>query len=402
MRISLPSGASLRENVGLRILSLLLAFAAWMLAQGEQTYHATVVVPVEYQFPEELILAGDTPPPDQVVIQTSGSRAAMKTLQEEVRDIEIIYEVDLRYAEPGRTVHSFRQPPDSLPDQVTIHTVSPSEVELMLDVLVTRTLPVELKTRGELPEGYAETARSTQPAQVTLRGGQTRLKEVDAVATEALRLNKRTENFEGEIALDLSDLHIHPDSPRSVRATVVVQEVVGQRTLSMLRVGGSDEATGLVVQPVDCSVTLEGPLPVLLDLGPGAVSVQLHASESALNQLSRTATLPWMVKGGAEEGLYVEIGIEHPRGADVMVSSVEPSTFQLTRPATGKRSDQAASPDTAPAKPSQTDEAAPGSETTGGNEQATATPDSPAAEPPVPPSQDDPPATTATPATTGD
>ncbi|HCP46572.1 MAG TPA: hypothetical protein DIU15_11040 [Deltaproteobacteria bacterium] len=330
MKLRLPSAQSLRENIGLKILSLLLALSAWMLAQGEQTYHATVVVPVEYRFPEGLILSGDTPPPDQVVIQTSGSRAAMKALQEEVRAIEIVYEVDLRYAEPGRTIHTFRQLPEGLPDQVTIHTVSPAEVELVLDVLVSRTLPVEIRTRGELPEGYAETARSTQPTNVEIRGGQSKLKDIDVLYTEAVRLNQRTADFETELALDMSNLDIHPSSPSTVIGAMRIQEVPGRRGLDTLPIQLPEEAAGLELSPADCSVSLEGPLPVLLDLGPAAVTAHLRASAQALGAMGPTTTVPWLLDGDPAEGPHLQIIIEHPRADDVKVASVDPSTYTLT------------------------------------------------------------------------
>ncbi len=55
----------LRENAGLRLLSIVLAVVFWFVAQGEQTHQATVLAPVEYLLPEDLVLLNDVPPPSR-------------------------------------------------------------------------------------------------------------------------------------------------------------------------------------------------------------------------------------------------------------------------------------------------------------------------------------------------
>ena len=100
MSIGTRVGGALGENLALKILSLVLALAAWMLGQGEQTHQATVVIPVEYAYPSDLILLSDGPPPELLIMQASASRAALKKLEKQVREGSIRYDVDLQAAAP--------------------------------------------------------------------------------------------------------------------------------------------------------------------------------------------------------------------------------------------------------------------------------------------------------------
>ena len=40
------------ENLAMKVLSVVLAFGAWLVAQGEQVHQVTVEVPVQYKEPE--------------------------------------------------------------------------------------------------------------------------------------------------------------------------------------------------------------------------------------------------------------------------------------------------------------------------------------------------------------
>jgi len=319
----------LGDNLSLKLLSLVLATLGWLLAHGEQTFHETIVVPVDYFQPEALVPLNDTVPPDRVVIQVSGSRAALKGLTSQLHEGLVRYVIDLEEAEPGLTVHSFRRPPIGMPNLVTVQTVSPAEVEFRFDELSSRTLPVQLTLRGDLAVGYVETGRTIEPSFVTLMGARSEISELQAIPTVPLRLNTKTETVDQMVALDLSGMHMHPDSATKVRVTVGIAEVSGDGKVVGVPVRFGD-GKRFTMAPDTCAVSLSGPLPVLAELDSESLRAEVVGQLDGENfgKLGG-ADLMWDPDSSGKGNPGVLIRVAHPRAGEVVVTGVEPRSFQV-------------------------------------------------------------------------
>jgi hypothetical protein len=318
----------LRENLGLRLLSLALAVVLWFVAQGEQTYQATVLAPVEYLLPEGLVLLNDGPPPEQVVIRASGSRASLRTLQEQLRESPARFIVDVEDAEPGRTVHTFRKLPAGVGQDVIIDTISPAEVELVFDEVGERTLPVLMRTRGKLPPGFVEVARSLEPSEVTLIGAASELGHLEFIQSLPILLDSRKASFGGELGLDVGDLHLTADSPRVIRATLEVEEAVAEREYGAVPlVVGID---GVRVEPGALVVRLSGPVPVLDELRHAGVIGRLRGDRDALKFDEDTVEVDVGWTSGEDAGPpSVLVTIDHKRADELEVLGVDPKRFKV-------------------------------------------------------------------------
>jgi YbbR domain-containing protein len=328
--------ARLAENWPLKLVALGLATLAWLVAQGEQVFQSTVVAPVEYVLPEDLVLVNDEPPPEQVVIRASGSRSALKQLQQDLREVSVRFVVDLADAEPGRTVHSFRSLPNGVGGGVTIDTISPAEVELAFDEITVRTVPVLLRTRGSLPAGFVETGRAVDPEEITLTGARSELLDLDVLQTVPLRLGKLRESYAGPLALDLSELHLTDDNPTSVHVDLGVEEAVAEREFGAVPVQLAEalQLQEAVVSPGQSLVRLRGPVPVLETLSrergvlavvDGDVSALVWTEDAAVVAFASDA-------GGPEAAPGVRVRIGHERASELEVLGIEPGSFELTRP----------------------------------------------------------------------
>ena len=313
----------LGENPGLKALSLGIAVVLWLMAQGEQTHRVTLVAPVTWILPKDLILLEDDPLPDQVVIVASGRGSAVR----QARDGSFPYEVDLRDVSAGRTVHSFRGPPDGFPGELRIETISPAMVELSFDEPMAKTMPVRLRTRGELPAGYREVKREVQPPVVTLVAARREIDSREAVETQTFSLSERTSSFEGHMALDLRGLHLPPGAPGEVSVRFVVEEIRGERLVPSLRIG---VPKGFSIEPSEAAVRLGGPEPLLEELARGGVHLSLDGDVAAAIGGGAQGIVPWAatVPEGAAAALVV---LDHPRAAEVRVLGVEPATFTVSR-----------------------------------------------------------------------
>jgi len=323
------------DNLAYKAISLALALGAWFLAQDEQTFHATIEAPVDYLQPEgdDLILMNDAPLPNPVTLRVSGSRADVGRLVEKARGVEIRYVVDLRDAEPGRAVHSFLRPPGGVTDDVQVDTVSPAEADLLYDSVSVVTVPVLLRTRGKLPAGFVETARSVSPSEVTLTGSRTELKHLEFVQTVPLRLDDLEAAFSGAVSLDLAALHLSPGSPRAVQVEFGVQEASSEHEFAGIQVALGAGWEGYDVAPASCVVRLAGPVPVLDEMRRRGLTVMLDGDPAALVfPLEGEARVAYSPKDASTQPA-VRVVMDHPRAAELQLRSVEPLTFTVRRPA---------------------------------------------------------------------
>ncbi len=325
--------SALRENLGLRLLSLVLAVIVWAFAQGEQTYQTTVVAPVEYVMPDDLVLLNDAPPPDQVVIQASGSRAALRSLQEQLREVQVRFLVDVEEAEPGRTVHSFRKLPPGVADNVTIDTISPAEVELVFDEVIRKTLPVLLRTHGTLPPGFVETGREVVPGEVEMVGSKTELMDLEFVQTLPLRLGNSRSSYDGELGLDVASLHLTPEAPRNVRAQLGVEEAMAEQEMRSVPLRPGPGMEGLELAPETLRIRLHGPVPVLEELAISGLHAELQGDRTVLvlDEDGEGAVAYSPTPGGPDSPPAVRLVMQHERAAEVEVRSVDPLAYTVTR-----------------------------------------------------------------------
>lgn len=318
------------RDLGLKLLALALAILAWMYSHGEQTREATFVTPVEYLFPPELVLLNDDPLPEQVVIVASGTRAALSR----TREMPLRYVVDLEQAMAGTTEYSFRQPPSGFPERLRISTVSPAMIRVRFDEQARRTVPVELRVRGELPAGFVETSRSVQPEEVTLVGARSELEALDSIATTPLRINHYTSGFDGELTIDTTGLHLLPESTSRVQAKVAVEEVLAERELGGVTVAlsaGLQVIPGLEVEPEGAVVRLRGPSTVLDMLRPAALRLEVGGPIEAAPSPGQSVNVPWRQGERAEGVLGTALRIDHPRSDRVEVLGVEPAALTVSR-----------------------------------------------------------------------
>lgn len=308
------------EDPGLRLVALVVAVLLWFVAQGEQQQRETAVAKVEWVLPPGLVLLSDDPLPDSVVVVASGPRVAARRLP----GAELRYVVDLRNVEPGRTLHAFRGPPAGLPDGLYVETVSPAMVELGFDEPHTRTLPVELVTRGELPIGWREQRRSVRPDSVTVIGARKELATLEALRTRPLNLADRRGTWKGRLPLDLAGLHLGAGGPTEVEVELELTELSGRRSVELTLSAPSLPP----LEPPRVTVELSGPVPVLESLASAGLSwTPIDAAGEVPDRWA-------LVRPEDEEpGVpALRLAVDHPRAGEVRIRSIEPLWARFRAP----------------------------------------------------------------------
>lgn len=294
-------------HLGLKVVSVGLAIALWMVVAGEATVERGLRVPLELQqFPAGLELQSE--PPALVDVRVRGTSGALARMGPG----EAIAVLDLRSARPGRRLFQLTAEQVRVPFGVEVIQVVPANIALEFEASVTRRLKVSPSIEGEPAPGYIVGSISAEPAEVDVTGPESAVN----AATEALSEPVSVAGATGEVRDVVSVGTLNPAlRVKAPRTTAVRVEIIP----------GPRERT-FTDQPVRLR-GLAGPL--VAQATPSGVTVRIRGSRESVGALrpsSIAASVDLTTLGPG--GYMLPVRVETP--AAVGVVSIEPSTIQVT------------------------------------------------------------------------
>ncbi|MTV48322.1 hypothetical protein GJ688_04900 [Heliobacillus mobilis] len=218
-----------RRNWLYKAAALALAVLLWIYVQAEQQGTQTFPVTLE----REGLEAGyvlDPEPPNVVELKVRGPKSILANLSS--RDFRA--RLSLSGAKPGPLTVSIQV--DS-PSNVQVISRTPSELNLNVDVLETRTVPVAWEYKGTLPTGYKMGDPTFQPADVVLSGPREKLKAIRKVGVQIPVGGK--ESILRSLPVSIMEPYINNDdgriqiSPRSVEVNVPITQEITSKTANI-------------------------------------------------------------------------------------------------------------------------------------------------------------------------
>ncbi|MCK5913501.1 MAG: YbbR-like domain-containing protein [Desulfuromusa sp.] len=180
----------LTENWTLKLISLAFALVLWMFIMGERRLEVGYRVPLELQnIPRELMIANQVP--SLVDVRISGPR----TLQMKVSPNDISIVVDLADLQPGLTTFKALEERLNLPSGLRVTRLSPSFIDLKLERIKQKLVPIKIELVGEPLPGFKLGSVRVVPDEVIVEGGETELKNISTVITEEVNLAGVNEGF---------------------------------------------------------------------------------------------------------------------------------------------------------------------------------------------------------------
>ena len=210
--------AGLTQNWLLKLLSLVFAVVLWFFVMGEQKLEVGYAVPLELQnIPKGLMIANEVP--SLVDVRISGPRTVLMNL----KPSDISLSVDLGDLEPGVTSFKRLEERLNLPNVLKVTRLSPSFVDVKLERIKDKTVPVQVLFSGSLPPGLRVSGAVPKPAKVTVTGAEGELKDVGEVPTEPVDLSDVQQSFTLMVPLNYRGKYtsIKGDGSVEVRVTVV-------------------------------------------------------------------------------------------------------------------------------------------------------------------------------------
>ena len=152
-----------------------------------------------------------------VSLELEGSGALIKSIKPD----QVQVKLDLTQSKVGPNSYTITRESISLPPGIVLKGVAPTEVEVVLDVLIEKEIPVQIDWVGRLPDHFILTEAKLDPATVTVVGGKRILEKISTVYTEKVPLNNLEVNgtITANLALTPASLKIAPGSKEKVTIT---------------------------------------------------------------------------------------------------------------------------------------------------------------------------------------
>ncbi|PLX99767.1 MAG: YbbR domain pair protein [Desulfuromonas sp.] len=210
----------LTENWGLKLISVILALLLWMFIMGERRLEVGYLVPLELQnIPESLMIANEVP--SLVDVRVSGPR----TLLMKVSPNDISIAVDLADLKPGLTTFKRLEERLNLPSGLRVTRLSPSFIDLKLERIKQKQVPVKIALTGEPLPGFQVGRVTAVPSRVVVEGAETELKSVSEVTTEEVNLDGVNEGFSVIVPLVHLGTYTYLKTDKTTEVKVEVLEV---------------------------------------------------------------------------------------------------------------------------------------------------------------------------------
>ncbi len=302
---------SMTENLGLKFVALLITLGLVTIVRFQEKVERWVDVEVNVTRPSEisgLLLTSE--PPDTVRVSLRGRPSIIESIKNGPMKLVVM---DMSNREkPGSFTFYFEPEMFDFPSGVEVVGINPDVVLMRIERVVTRRLPVRVKTHGRLKSGaQLDEEPVVEPSEVTVAGPASLVRSLIHLETEAVDIEglgvgehhvdipiRRTEGLSFKYSDDLE-------------ITLKVKWTPGQRMLAglLVRTMGDPEAV-VEIRPTEVAVSLVGAKVALDRLDPGALVVQIDLDKAEPR------------KGGVLRAKVEVSGLP----SDVKVGSIVPET----------------------------------------------------------------------------
>lgn len=213
------------QNLGWKLLSLLLAVGLWLGIAREPEVATSLSVPVEFKnMRDDLDISGNLP--DRIRLELRGPSGRLT--RDNLSAVAAV--LDLSDAQAGERTYNIRGRNLNLPAGVVFYRAVPSQLTLRFDQLAVKEEPVQPVFVNK-PAGYRIASQQFSPAQVRIRGSEDRVQTIHQVKTDPI-------NLSGVAGEQVFHTHLSIGDPR-VRLVETSSDVTVRVKLEKILTGGA-------------------------------------------------------------------------------------------------------------------------------------------------------------------
>ncbi len=277
----------LRRNAGLRVVSVAIAIGLWMFVNAAGTGGLALDVPISYRtLPPGSVIINH--PPDFVKLEVTGPRTILSLLEPE----RLTLRLNLAGVGTGQTDFKIYPTMFNVPRGTAVTRITPSDVTLDIDRVVSRDVPIHLTLQGSVEAGYKIASMELRPPTVSVSGPSRYVMSLQVAQTEPLDVHGATAPLEGFVDLAEPALPVRLSGTR-VDARVDIAEEIADREFRGIGVEVRDSGYRYKVMPDKATVTLRGPAIKLAGVDPkGLLFVDARGVEPGNHDLPVQVNLP--------------------------------------------------------------------------------------------------------------
>ncbi len=298
-------------NIGKKILAITLAIILWIIANFEQDIEKNIEIDIQYNdLSPDLIIK--SAPPESLNLRIRGSRTKLSILKTE----NYSYPISLNKVASGVSKFNIRTEQIRIPG-VNIIGLSPSEIKLEIDHLITK--KVKINPKIGLPDiGFNVVGTpKVQPSSVKISGPKSILSELQFINTDEVKIEGEQTNFTIEVPLKTNSplLKILSDD-EVVKITINIQETIIEKEFKELGINIIDIENKnykiLGKQSVD--LLFEGPYSKIKELS--SEDIKVTASAKGITS-----------KRGIKHKLSLQV--DYPNKEDIRLVRITPITIDV-------------------------------------------------------------------------
>ena len=314
-----PTFRSLRDNKGLAVISVVMAFGVWIFVTAAENPTRTRVLPLDIpvepiNVASNVVVANDL---DPVRVRISVEEDVFESLTS--ADFEAI--VDLE----GLTVGDYSWPVDvrrlNTRGGLRVEDVLPEEISVSLVAKESKQIPVLINVTGEPATGYTMGAPEPEEAEVTVSGPAEKINLVTQ-AVGSINVEGRTDSVDQAIRLEPRD-----DNGNLVEKLTLEPQLVNV----VIEIEQTTFSRPVTVSPAVTGVPADGYNIVGASSNPATVVIR--GDQASIREITTISTQPVDV-AGEEDDVVKSVSLQLPQGISVVGSPSVTVTVRI-EPAQG-------------------------------------------------------------------
>jgi YbbR domain-containing protein len=208
----------LTNNLGWKLLSLLLAFALWATIGRDPETATSVAARVQYKnLADHLDISSGLP--DEVTLELRGPSRRLQQANQSTVILDFAHVLG-----PGERTFDITASNTSLPMGVAFSRAIPAQIRLRFDRILGRDVPVEARFSGAPPDGYQLLRTELQPPTLRVRGPESHVAGVASLLTDPIDLTGIVGERAGRVHVWTGDPQVQPAAQTAVSYKVIVQK----------------------------------------------------------------------------------------------------------------------------------------------------------------------------------
>jgi diadenylate cyclase len=206
------------HNIGLKLVSLLLAIGLWTVVSGDPIAEVEMKVPIEFHnLPDNLEI--DSASFTEAQIRVRGPERVIHRLQA----ADLHAEIDLASVRPGERTFDLTGRQVRVPRDLEVVQIIPGQFHLSFDDRETRTVEVRPRVTGNFASGLRVKQVTADPSSVMITGPRRRVEAVEDATTDPVDISGAMTRASFVTQAFVPDPLIQVVHPTPIRVTVIME-----------------------------------------------------------------------------------------------------------------------------------------------------------------------------------